>query len=218
MAVTWRRTEVRFRRKTPLVVGFSGAAGVGKTTLVNRLADYFDREGYQVATVPEVAREVFALYRAIGEAQTLEELRAEPEMYLRYQADVCEVMIRREEQALASGAKLVLCDRTMVDNWLYALLYCTRRDGRAFDHLVCRITDYLATVPYHWVVFVPPHGKPLPADPGRAREDSDSQTVQDRLLRLLLGFYREQLVHLHSAEMNERYGYMTYLIREWLST
>jgi len=218
MAFRILRSEALAVKIPPLVVGFSGAAGVGKTTLTEKLATYFTAEGYQVETVAEVAREVFRLYTLTGGAKSLDDLRGDPENYLCFQKDVFEVMAAKEKRAATGEADLVLCDRTVYDNWLYALLYCTRREGKAFDELAVKVARYLKEPPYDLVVYLPPHGKAMKADSGRASEDAESQTVQDQVLKMLLGTCSGRLCVVEAVKPHERFGYLAYLIREWLES
>jgi len=80
-----------------LLVGFSGAAGSGKTTLAREVAKRLKERGYSVAVVEEIAR--IAIF--------VEQLNAEDRA-------------RKE-------AEIVLCDRTVYDNLMYTLLWCDVR-------------------------------------------------------------------------------------------
>ncbi len=84
-------------------VAFIGAHGVGKTVLVYEQAARFKREGVNVEIVGEVARRCPL---PINEKTTLE-------------AQTWVLMTQIAEEISAQNAELIICDRSVLDNFAY---------------------------------------------------------------------------------------------------
>ena len=68
----------RQQNNQTISIGFSGAAGVGKTTLVKELFSYYKKQGLIVDVINEVARDIFSIYSQTHGVRTLEEMRLIP--------------------------------------------------------------------------------------------------------------------------------------------
>ena len=197
-------------------IGFCGASGVGKTTLVRELLQYYKKRGLIVDMVDEVARDIFSLYRQTHGVKTLEEMRLIPELYLMFQSDVLEIQITREIRIRERSPELLLLDRTVYDNYLYTLLYCRRTDQpELFDRLTHRVFDYLLTQPYDRIIYLFPHGTQY-NDGFRVIGDLQSQTTQDILLKMITSYSSERIKYITTNIFEERFGYIVFLINNWL--
>jgi len=213
MAIVLRN---RYQRNETITIGFTGAAGVGKTTLVRELYQYYKKQGLIVDQIGEVARDIFTIYRQTHGIRTLDEMRLIPELYLMYQNDVLEIQITREERIREKSPELLLLDCTVYDNYLYTLLYCRRSDHpEIFDRITQRVFSYISLQPYHHIVYLLPH-RYREDDGFRATADLESQAIQDALLRMLTSFSMNRMKWVTTTDHEERFGYLVYLIDGWL--
>jgi nicotinamide riboside kinase len=102
-------------------VAFIGTHGVGKTTLCYELAGVLKRQGLHVDIVKEVAR--------------LSPLPINRKTSLDAQAWILMTQIAEEIRS-ASQADVVVCDRSVLDNYAYMVLACGRQRWleRLVDH------------------------------------------------------------------------------------
>jgi len=111
------------------MVGFSGASGTGKSTLVNILHDRLIKDGYKVAKITEVAREVFNTYAVEYEFESLSDLRnGRDNLWMEYQYDILKHQVDLENKYYNEGYDIVLSDRTIYDNLYYSIpaaTFCT---------------------------------------------------------------------------------------------
>ncbi|HHT09854.1 MAG TPA: AAA family ATPase [Atribacter sp.] len=206
----------RQQNNQTISIGFSGAAGVGKTTLVKELFSYYKKQGLIVDVINEVARDIFSIYSQTHGVRTLEEMRLIPELYLMFQNDVLEIQITREMRIREKSPELLLLDRTVYDNYLYTLLYCRRSDhSELFDRITKRFYEYLISQPYQQIIYLLPHGTKN-YDEFRASEDLNNQEVQDVVLRLLTSFSLDRIKWVTTTSLEERFGYLVFLIDGWL--
>ena len=108
-----------------MLIGFAGASCSGKTTLVNAVYKELKERGYDVTLIKEVARWVFEEY--FRSYNDLDELRLHKDTYCRFQRYICDEQMRLENELLYQY-DIVLTDRTVFDNLLYAITYCDIRD------------------------------------------------------------------------------------------
>ncbi len=106
----------------PVLVGFCGAAGSGKTTLVRKTARLLSGRGYRVGVIEEIAREVFCEYEKRYGVKNLMDIRNNPELLYGFQKSILSRQVQKERQALAS-ADIVLSDRTVWDALLYSIIW-----------------------------------------------------------------------------------------------
>jgi nicotinamide riboside kinase len=93
-------------------IAFIGAHGVGKTTLCYDLASALKRKGANVDVVKEVAR--------------LSPLPINRKTSLEAQTWILTTQVAEEIRS-ASGAPVVVCDRSVLDNYAYMVLACGRQ-------------------------------------------------------------------------------------------
>ena len=93
-------------------IAFIGAHGVGKTTLCYDLASTLKRRGVNVDIVKEVAR--------------LSPLPINRKTSLEAQTWILTTQVAEEIRS-ASGAPVVVCDRSALDNYAYMVLACGRQ-------------------------------------------------------------------------------------------
>ncbi len=119
-----------------LIVGFSGAPGSGKTTLVKRLREELLLEGYDVCIVKEAVHDIFERWKGKDKGfRSLEEIRCS-DRALEFQLEVLREQVTREDRA-AEKHEVVLIDRTVYDNLFYALFYPgTPKSLRWFEEYV----------------------------------------------------------------------------------
>jgi nicotinamide riboside kinase len=93
-------------------IAFIGAHGVGKTTLCYDLASLLKRRGANVDVVKEVAR--------------LSPLPINRKTSLEAQTWILTTQVAEEIRS-ASAAPIVVCDRSVLDNYAYMVLACGRQ-------------------------------------------------------------------------------------------
>ena len=140
-------------------VAFIGTHGVGKTTLCYGLAARLKARDVSLEIVHEVARRCPL---PINEATTVAA-----------QAWILHTQIA-EELVAAARYPVVLCDRSVLDNYVYLLLAVGRQQG--LDELV---THWLGT--YDLLVHVPIVDDPSP-DGIRAADPAFQEAVENRLV------------------------------------
>ncbi len=115
-------------------VAFIGTHGVGKTTLCFELAAALKREGIHVDIVKEVAR---LSPLPINQKTSLE---AQTWIFLTQMA---------EEIRASSQNDVLVCDRSVLDNYAYLMLACGRQPAiERFMHHWMKSYDLLFKVPY----------------------------------------------------------------------
>jgi len=213
MAIALRHRQ---QNNQTISIGFSGAAGIGKTTLVKELFNYYKKQGLIVDVINEVERDIFSIYHQTHGVRTLEEMRLIPELYLMFQNDVLEIQITREMRIQEKSPELLLLDRTVYDNYLYILLYSRRSDQpELFDRITKRVYEYLSSQPYQHIIYFLPHGTKN-YDEFCSREELNYQETQDMVLRLLTSFSLDRIKWVSTHSLEERFGYLVFLIDSWL--
>jgi len=139
-------------------IAFVGSHGVGKTTLCYGLAARLKRRDVALEIVHEVARRSPL---PINEATTVPAQRW--------------ILLTQVAEELVAAARypVVLCDRSVLDNYVYLLLAAGR--DREFESLV---EGWLPT--YDLLVYVPVLAQPSP-DGVRAADPGFQRAVDDRL-------------------------------------
>jgi len=157
-------------------IAFIGAHGVGKTTLCYDLASTLKRRGVNVDIVKEVAR--------------LSPLPINRKTSLEAQTWILTTQVAEEIRS-ASGAPVVVCDRSALDNYAYMVLACGRQP--AFERLVA-----------HWMktydmLFKVPLSGDAPADGFR---DTDAFFIRsiDQLVDTLLAEKKIEYVPLPAGQ------------------
>jgi len=166
-----------------MLVGFSGAAGSGKTTLVDLVAQKLRDHGYSVGVVREVAREVFKEFEERYGVKSLNELRS-TELYLDFQIRILREQVSAEDRLLREH-DIVLCDRTIYDNLMYTLIWCS---GSAALETYRFVFEQCAKNRKYTIIFL---CEPIndDVDDGFRTPDIDYRELQEWLLKLLLPNY-----------------------------
>jgi thymidylate kinase len=111
-ALRRRRRRLTLEAETAIKVAFIGSHGVGKTTLCYELAAQLKRHGVNADMVKEVAR--------------LSPLPINRKTSLDAQTWILMTQIAEEIRS-ASQADVVVCDRSVLDNYAYMVLACGRQ-------------------------------------------------------------------------------------------
>ena len=161
-------------------IGFSGASGSGKTTIVKQLKELLS-EDFNVVAINEVARSVFLEFNETYGYQNLTEIR-NSEHYLSFQKRILDEQIYWERK-YQKEYNIVLCDRTIYDILLYVLLYGKPRDIRRF---LCYF-EYRceAHEPYD-KIFLLEYLKGVDVDDGFRTPDIEYRNAQELILKNLL--------------------------------
>ena len=126
-------------------VGFTGAHGVGKTTLCRELAHRLNRAGIATASTPEVPRQIAD---EVGEPEFFR--RGNNTLVRQFSIIARQLLV----EVSVSPRVVLLCDRTLLDHWCYTLeLFPTVEDEkgrRVWDALV---QNYLSG--YDMLFYVP---------------------------------------------------------------
>jgi nicotinamide riboside kinase len=141
-----------------LKLAFIGSHGVGKTTLCYGLAARLKARDFAVEVVHEVARRCPL---PINEGTTIAA-----------QSWILHTQIA-EELVAQTRYPLVICDRSVLDNYVYLLLSAGRQDG-----LEGWLASWLAT--YDLLVHVPIVDEPSP-DGVRSADPTFQRAVEERL-------------------------------------
>ncbi len=141
-------------------IAFIGSHGVGKTTLTYGLAARLKARDVSLEVVVEVARRCPL---PLNEATTLEA-----------QAWILHTQIA-DELAAAVRYPVVLCDRSVLDNYVYRLL--AYGPDPALEPLVDQ-----ATASYDLLIHVPPSEDPPAPDGTRSTDIAFRDAVNDRLI------------------------------------
>jgi nicotinamide riboside kinase len=157
-AVGWRAVSPPAPTSGPFKLAFIGSHGVGKTTLCYGLAARLKARDLAVEVVHEVARRC--------PLPINEETSVASESWILH-AQIAEEIVAQHRY------EVVLCDRSVLDNYVYLLLAAGPRPG--LDELVAR---WIAT--YDVLVHVPVVADPSP-DGVRSRDPAFQRAVDRRL-------------------------------------
>ena len=157
------------RRETPDIrcqkVAFIGTHGVGKTTLTYELAARLKRANHRVELVKEVARRC--------------PLPLNQDTTLDAQAWILHTQIALEIES-TRGHDVVICDRSVLDNYAYLVAQCGRIEP--YDQIV-----RYWTASYSLLAWVPPIERPS-FDGVRDLDPSYQLRIHDTIRQLLTDF------------------------------
>lgn len=143
--------------ETPRKIAFVGTSCIGKTTIFEHYKQQFAGSP-QVAFVEEAARVFFQDNPDVGD-------RFSAEIQGRVQA----LALQNEQSAYSSGARVVFCDRSVIDAVAYVKAHGDR-DGS--DRLLDNVAFWLPT--YNKFLLLDPADVPYATDEVR-REDADKR-------------------------------------------
>ncbi|SRR6266851_1568532 len=155
-------------------VGFTGAHGVGKSTLCRELAHSLARAGLTVEVTPEIPRQIV-------------EETGDPSFFRRGENTIirqlCIITRQIVVEMSAAGVDVLLCDRTLLDHWCYTIaLHGNLGDSRGRRVWGNTVQAYLTG--YDMVFYVPVEFPVL--DDGVREDDSKFQREIDDVLRTQL--------------------------------
>jgi nicotinamide riboside kinase len=173
----------------PFKIAFIGSHGVGKTTLCYGLAARLKARDVSLEMVHEVARRC--------------PLPINEDTSVASQSWILHTQIA-EEVIAAARYPVVICDRSVLDNYVYMLIAAGRQS--AIDELVAH---WMHT--YDMLVLVPITEEPSP-DGLRATDPVFQSAVEDRLIREIA----ERGLATHRLEADSREGWLEGVEREVL--
>lgn len=178
----------------PNLFAFAGACGTGKTTLMNEVEKMLSGLGFTVYPITEVARRVFQKYQNDMGVISLSEIRSYPNLYFEFQIDVLNAQMQIEDEALASEVDIVLSDRSVLDNLIYFLIWCTREtDPALFDwYIQTAYQRVFENQAYQNIFVVPPFGQKI--DDGFRTSDLEYQKQQHQLVWMLTTSYNRSII------------------------
>jgi nicotinamide riboside kinase len=152
-------------------IGLISTHGTGKTTLAHLLAGELKKRGFKTKIVSEVSTEALEGGLPINQGTTLAA-----------QAWILHKQIAYELQAMMQGYEVLICDRTVLDNYLYL----ERAVGRDSEYLEM-VLGHAKKFPYDALFYLPSVGK-AEADGVRATEESFQKDMDRRLDAFLKEF------------------------------
>ncbi len=190
-----------------ILVGFDGASGGGKTTLVKALAEDLEKHGLKVGVVHEVVRKVFKEYRNRYGFKDLKEIR-NSNMILEFQHKCMVEQYLEEEYQLNKDYDVVLSDRTLFGNEFFTLFY---QNGNfwALNRYFEKLREYLKVRMltrgriYDLVIVTPPL-KGINVDDGFRTYDLDYREVQTFVISQFAKAFIDNVVELGVQDLNER--------------
>ncbi len=178
--------------RLPFVLAFTGAHGVGKTSLARAVEDALGASE-SIVVMPEVPRVIVQL---TGD----NEFFRRGKNSLERQGLILAFQLAEEVQGWRSRKKLMICDRTVADHYAYTRVLF--REGSCGPELACWESLVRRWLPnYDLIVGLRPEFPPR--DDG-VREDS--QTFQAEVDATLFGFYEAEGVPIEevSGTVEER--------------
>lgn len=152
-------------KRGPYKIGLISTHGTGKTTLAYEIASRFKRMGFTVKVITEVAGEAFEEGIPINENTNI---AAQMHILLRHMAE--------ETKAAARKYDVIICDRSVFDNWIYMERKCGYQ-----QFVLDLIREYSKKFPYDALYKIPITEKELDEDGIR---DTDKEFQEDIFKRL----------------------------------
>jgi nicotinamide riboside kinase len=149
-------------------IGLISTHATGKTTLAHLLAGEFKKRGFKTRVIDEVAAEASESGIPINQQTTLAA-----------QAWILHKQVLYELQADIRGYQVVVCDRTVLDNYIY-LERAVGRDNEYLDIALSHVKKF----PYNILFRLPLIGDANP-DGIRATESDFRMAIDKKLTALL---------------------------------
>ncbi|MBI4450925.1 ATP-binding protein [Candidatus Woesearchaeota archaeon] len=179
-------------------IGLLSSHGTGKTWLAHSVTAELKRRGYSVRVLSEVATDAKESGKRINEGTTLKD-----------QAWILHTQASHELAAELVNPDVIICDRTMHDNYVYLENACGRNEhylkialGHALEH------------PYNALYYIPILQEPTP-DGVRSVDPIFQRTIDDKLVAYL---ERENVHHtkLNTATSPGRAEWVDIIVKDAL--
>ncbi len=180
-------------------IGLLASHGTGKTTMAHLVAGELKRRGLRVRVIPEVATEARETGKTINEQTTL-----------RDQAWILHVQCKYEIEAELNKYDVIICDRTVHDNYCYLANACGEQ-----EHFVSLVLGHSKLFPYDALYYVPILA--VPASDGLRATSVDFQQAIDKKLREYLDRHGIKYAKLPIETDAERTGWIKMIVEETLS-
>lgn len=162
------------------VIGFCGAGGVGKTTTASALLGHLGPMGYEF--LPSSSREVFKKMGVLTEA---DQNNLSPER--RWELQKAIQLAHAEKMQHRDKSKNLICDRTQLDQYSYALQYCSTALSHVDITWLEELT-YYAMQQFDLVFYFAPHAW-LSVDDGMRETRPGPRILFDRILQGALNHF-----------------------------
>lgn len=172
-------------REVPVKVAFVGTSCVGKTTLLEEFGRRF-ADDQRVLIVPEAARIFFITNPTITER-----------FGKNAQEQVQSLALQQEQDAHEVGARVILCDRSVVDSVVYVRAH---GDKEGAAELLDKVSFWLPT--YNKFLLLDPNDVPYKTDDVR----QENEEVRQAFHNAYLEFFKETAIpfELLSGSLEER--------------
>lgn len=176
-------------------IAFIGTSSVGKTETFEFYRKRFENDP-QVIFVEEAARRYF---------------KDHPEIVVRFakepQGEIQKIALRDEQEAHESGAKIIFCDRSVLDAVAYVRAHGDK-DGS--EELLERVVFWLPT--YNMLLLLDPSDVPFVNDEQRKEKEEERNNIHNAFLEL---FAEKQIPYeLLSGTREERYRRIDEILEE----
>lgn len=183
-------------REQPIKVAFVGTSCIGKTTLVDEYRQRFSGNSSYGAVVEEAARTFFTQNPDVTDRFSAEA-----------QGQVQALALRSEQDAHNTGARVILCDRSVIDAVVYVR---ANGDREGADRLLKGVEFWLPT--YHRFLLLDPADVPYQIDDVRQEDEQVRQGFHNAFLE----FFQESGIpfELLSGTVEERITRVDQIINE----
>lgn len=176
-------------------IAFVGAGGTVKTTLIDGLREKYRGEN-DVAFVEEAARKYF-------EKNPVPE---DERRNIEVQGAIQKWAEANEQKAVESGAKLVFCDRSVIDTVCYLIAGGQNEDA---ENLYQNVVDWVPS--YNKIYILDPVGVPMENDAVR----TENEEMRTKLHQAFIEFFEQKDIayELLSGSVQERLAAVTEYVK-----
>ena len=156
-------------KRGPYKIGLISTHGTGKTTLAYEVASQLKKRGFKVKVITEVAGEAFEEGVPINDDTNIS---AQLHILLRHMTE--------ELKAEARKYEIIVCDRSVFDNWIYLERKCGYH-----QFIIDWIREYAKKFPYDALYKIPIIGGEPTKDGIRATDKDFQEDIFERLSKFL---------------------------------